>query len=79
MNYGFSLVLPRENAALAQFVGERYTRRDGMIQIFTTEDQALALAKRLADERVRFSLNPVTLDDVFNFVIAREKVEGGAR
>jgi ABC-2 type transport system ATP-binding protein len=79
MNYGFSLVLPRENAALAQFVGEKYTRRDGMIQIFTTEDQALALAKRLADERVRFSLNPVTLDDVFNFVIAREKVEGGAR
>jgi hypothetical protein len=50
-----------------------------MTQIFTTEDQALVLAKRLADERVRFSLNPVTLDDVFNFVIAREKVEGGTR
>ena len=79
MKYGFSLVLPKEDAALAQIVGEKYTRRDGMTQIFTTEDQALVLAKRLADERVRFSLNPVTLDDVFNFVIAREKVEGGTR
>jgi len=73
MKYGFSLVLPKDEAILSPFTGEKFVRRDGKIQIFTTEDEALAMTKGLAEARARFSLNPVTLDDIFNFVVMREK------
>jgi ABC-2 type transport system ATP-binding protein len=73
MKFGYSLVLPRGDRREASVVGERYTRRDGRTQFFTTEDEAIAMTRRLADEGVRFSLNPVTLDDIFNYVIARSK------
>ena len=39
MKYGFSLVLPKDEAILSPFTGERFVRRDGKIQIFTTEDR----------------------------------------
>ncbi|MGA2198351.1 MAG: ABC transporter ATP-binding protein [Nitrososphaerales archaeon] len=73
MKYGFSVVLPKDEAPPSQFVGEKYVRRDGKTQIFTTEEEALAMSKGLAEARARFSLNPVTLDDIFNFVVARDK------
>jgi ABC-2 type transport system ATP-binding protein len=76
MKFGYSLVLPRGDAGASSFVGERYTRRDGRTQIFTTEDEALAMTRTLANEGLRFSLNPVTLDDIFNYVIARARDKG---
>ncbi|MDA4114621.1 MAG: ABC transporter ATP-binding protein [Thaumarchaeota archaeon] len=72
MKYGYSLVLPQANSDLPAFVGERYLRRDGQTQILTTEDEALAITRKLVEERVRFSLNPVTLDDIFNYIVSRE-------
>ncbi len=79
MKYAFSLVFPGDESVSPPPTGERFVRRDGKIQIFTTEDEALAMAKDLAEARARFSLNPVTLDDVFNFVVLREKERRGAR
>ena len=76
MKYGFSLLLPKGAQVSQSFVGEKYRRRDGRTQILTTEDQALSMTKNLVDERVQFSLNPVTLDDIFNFVVARAKARG---
>ncbi len=73
MKYGFSLVFPKEEMLPSKFVGEKYVRRDGKTQIFTSEEEALAMARGLSEARARFSLNPVTLDDIFNFVVAREK------
>jgi ABC-2 type transport system ATP-binding protein len=72
MKYGYSLVLPQVHSDLPAFVGERYLRRDGQTQILTTEDEALAITRKLVDDRVRFSLNPVTLDDIFNYIVSRE-------
>jgi ABC-2 type transport system ATP-binding protein len=72
MKYGYSVVLPKASSDLPSFVGERYVRRDGQTQIFTTEDEALAITKRLLDGGVRFSLNPVTLDDIFDYIVSGE-------
>jgi len=76
MRFGYSLVLPRGDPGPASFAGEKYTRRDGRTQLLTTEDEALATTRRLVDQGLQFSLNPVTLDDIFNYVLARGKSKG---
>jgi ABC-2 type transport system ATP-binding protein len=78
MKYGYSLVLPQAHHDLPAFVGERILRRDGQTQILTTEDEALTITKKLVDERARFSLNPVTLDDIFNYIVSREGGSGSS-
>jgi len=78
MRFGYSLVVSRGAPEVpASFVGERYVRRDGQTQMLTTEDEALSMAKRFVDGGVRFSMNPVTLDDVFNYVVVREGARNG--
>lgn len=39
--------------------------RDGMAQVMTTEEGSQALSKTLIGRGVRFSMNPVTLEDIF--------------
>lgn len=49
--------------------GESVRRRDGWTQIMTTEDEALAISRELIRKEVRFSINPVTLDDIFSYIV----------
>jgi len=45
--------------------GESSVAEDGSTQVLLHEDDAFRVSKRLAEEGVRFSISPVSLDDIF--------------
>ena len=45
--------------------GEASTAEDGSTQVLLHEEDAFKVSKRLLDEGVRFSISPVSLDDIF--------------
>ncbi len=44
----------------------------GNAQIMTNEDEALRLAKLFSEEGTRFSINPITLDDIFFYLVGQK-------
>lgn len=44
---------------------------DGHYQIVTTEVEAGLISKRLIDKGVKFSMNPLTLDDIFYYIVKK--------
>ncbi|MGD1061010.1 MAG: ABC transporter ATP-binding protein [Methanomassiliicoccales archaeon] len=69
MNHQYSLRLP-QGIDLPPMEGEVTVGKDGRVQIMTTEDEALLISKLLIERRVHFSVNPITLDDIFYQVVA---------
>ncbi len=51
--------------------GEVIRGVDGHLQIVTTELEANKLSRKLIDQKVRFSMNPMTLDDIFYFIVKK--------
>jgi ABC-2 type transport system ATP-binding protein len=49
--------------------GEVVTLSNGQLQVLTTQDEALDISKRLIEQRAQFSVNPVTLDDIFTYMV----------
>ena len=45
--------------------GETSTAEDGSTQVLLHEEDTFRVSKRLLDEGVRFSISPVSLDDIF--------------
>jgi len=79
LKYQYSLKAPR-GTQLPQVEGDIVTRRDGQVQIMTTEDAALAISKSLIEKKVQFSVNPVTLDDIFHYMVSHsETLDGEGR
>ncbi|MCL4381679.1 ABC transporter ATP-binding protein [Candidatus Marsarchaeota archaeon] len=44
---------------------------DGHYQIMTTEKEAKRISKNLIDRGVKFSMNPLTLDDIFYYIVKK--------
>jgi len=63
--YQYSLKLPPNSAVPRVSKGEVMTGKSGEVQILTNEDEAFDLSKRLSVEGARFSVSPVSLDDIF--------------
>jgi len=77
VNYNFSLKLLSVPAPefLTRVKGEKLTGKDGLVRILTTEDEAFAVARELSKGGFKFAINPLSLDDVFFYLVNRE---GGA-
>jgi hypothetical protein len=56
--------------------GEVLTGRDGNIRILTSEEEAFAISRDLSRSGFKFTINPVSLDDIFFYLIIQE---GGKR
>ncbi|MCL4365157.1 ABC transporter ATP-binding protein [Candidatus Marsarchaeota archaeon] len=48
---------------------------DGHYQIVTTEKEARRISRQLIDKKVRFSMNPLTLDDIFYYIVKKPIAE----
>jgi len=70
--YQYSIKLPPKVQVPPLKDGELTTDQTGVTQIMTNEDEAFALAKAFADQAVKFSITPVTLDDIFFYLVGQK-------
>ena len=52
-------------------LGAAMVGKDGLAQVMTTEEVSQTLTRALIARGVRFSLNPVTLEDIFYQAVGR--------
>ncbi|MGD0176725.1 MAG: ABC transporter ATP-binding protein [Candidatus Bathyarchaeia archaeon] len=73
VNYNYSLQLletpPPPLPAVEK--GEVITGPDGSIRILTVEDEAFRISSELVKHGLKFTINPVSLDDIFFYLASR--------
>ena len=68
IKHQYSVKVPK-GVELPEVEGEVLVRKDGQVQIMTTQDEALRLSRMLIEIKAQFSLNPIDLDDIFSDVV----------
>jgi len=78
VNYNYSLKLLSKPAAdfLASLKGEVVTERDGYVRILTAEEEAFRISRELSKGGFKFTINPISLDDIFFYLVNREGGKG---
>jgi hypothetical protein len=61
---------------LATMKGEIVTGRDGVVRILTEEEEAFRIARELTKSGFKFAINPMSLDDIFFYLVNREGGKG---
>jgi ABC-2 type transport system ATP-binding protein len=72
--FQYSIKLPPRMQIPQLKDGEVTVGNDGYAQIMTNEDEAFSLARLFSEQGTKFSITPVTLDDIF-FHLVGEKAE----
>lgn len=78
MKYDYSLILFPDTplSALPKLGrGEIIPGKDGSTRILTDEEEAFCVARELSKIGSRFTINPVTLDDIFEYLVDRPNDE----
>jgi ABC-2 type transport system ATP-binding protein len=75
IRHQYSIKLPAKSPLPGVAQGEVITGRNGEVQILTNEDEAFAISKRLSVAGTKFSISPVSLDDIF-FQLVGESTQG---
>lgn len=70
--YQYSIKLPPKVPVPTLKDGEVTTDAHGHAQIMTNEEEAFRLAKSLSEQGTQFSINPVTLDDIFFYLVGQK-------
>ena len=70
--YQYSIKLPPKAPVPTLKEGEATTDAHGRVQLMTNEEEAYRLARLLSEQGVKFSINPVTLDDVFFYLVGQK-------
>ena len=52
--------------------GELVTGRDGFVRILTVEEEAFRISRELSKSGFKFTINPISLDDIFFYLVSRE-------
>jgi ABC-2 type transport system ATP-binding protein len=71
VKYQYSVRILQNGRALKPRTGYTVKGSDGSTQIITTEDEADRLAKKLIGERTRFAINPISLEDIFYYMVKK--------
>ena len=70
--YQYSIKLPPKVQVPQLKDGEVTTDKSGVTQIMTNEDEAFRLARAFAEQAVKFSITPVSLDDIFFYLVGQK-------
>jgi ABC-2 type transport system ATP-binding protein len=70
--YQYSIKLPPKAQVPQLKDGEVTTDESGVTQVMTNEDEAFSLARAFADQGVKFSITPVSLDDIFFYLVGQK-------
>jgi ABC-2 type transport system ATP-binding protein len=73
-NYSMKIPLSPSPSSLRVEKGEMVRGRDGY-RILTTEDEAFKISRDLSKGGYKFTINPVTLDDIFFYLVNRQGVD----
>jgi ABC-2 type transport system ATP-binding protein len=76
VRYQYSVRVFKDGTSIKAKSGYRVRGSDGSVQIITTEDEADRLATRLIKSRTKFAINPISLEDIFYYVVKRPIDEG---
>jgi ABC-2 type transport system ATP-binding protein len=84
VKYGYSVRILQKGVSVRPRHGKLIVGENGFKQIITTEDEADRLAKRFIRDGTRFSMNPISLEDIFYYLVKKpietgevEEDEGG--
>ena len=75
VKYNYSITLlskPTPDLLLAQVKGEVMAGDKDNIRILTDEEEAFRISRELSKAGLKFNINPVTLDDIFFYIITKE-------
>ncbi len=75
VNFNYSMKLlskPLASTLPTLEKGEVVTGTDGNVRILTVEEEAFRLSGELARTGVKFTINPVSLDDIFFYLVSRK-------
>lgn len=74
INYNYSMKLLSKPAPefLTFSKGEIVTGRDGYVRLLTTEEEAFRISRELSKSGFKFTINPVSLDDIFFYLVNQE-------
>ncbi len=70
--YQYSIKLPPNTPLPTLKDAEVTASKTGITQVMTHEEEAFRLAKQFAEQGVKFSITPVTLDDIFFSLVGRK-------
>ncbi len=68
LKHQYSVKVPK-GVDLPPVQGEIITLNNGLVQVLTTKDEALEISHHLIERKAQFSVNPVTLDDIFTYMV----------
>jgi ABC-2 type transport system ATP-binding protein len=77
VRYNYSMKLLSRPLDLEVKDGEVLTGKDGQTRILTVEEEAFRISRELSKEGVKFTINPVSLDDIFFYLVRQESQERG--
>jgi ABC-2 type transport system ATP-binding protein len=78
VKYQYSVRILQNGASIETKFGETIRAADGSTQIFVTEQDADRLSEQLVKEKKRFSIYPVSLEDIFYYLV-RKPIEEDTR
>jgi ABC-2 type transport system ATP-binding protein len=75
VTYNYSIkILSNQALSLPELEkGEVVSGTDGNIRVLTAEDEAFRISRELTKAGYKFTINPVSLDDIF-FYLAKRKI-----
>jgi len=68
-NYSVKLLSKPPPELMKVSNGETLTTKDGNVRILTTEEDAFRISRELAKNGFKFTINPVSLDDIFIYFV----------
>ena len=71
VKYPYSVKILSDHTVIKPRRGELIKGIDGHYQIVTTEKEAGRISKQLINRGVKFSMNPLTLDDIFYYIVRK--------
>ncbi|MHB1830227.1 MAG: ABC transporter ATP-binding protein [Candidatus Micrarchaeaceae archaeon] len=71
VKYPYSIKILSKTRMIKPKSGDIIKGVDGQYQIVTTESEANRLSKELIGKKVRFSMNPLVLDDIFYYIVKK--------